>query len=83
MKICFKVLYGCTVHFAESLDRLPDDFRMIEACRSIFRSFNANNLSVCIGWVPIKWLVLRLFATYRQRDRRQKESHATFMCLIS
>ena len=26
------------------------DDRMIETCRSIFRSFNVNNLSVCIGW---------------------------------
>ena len=23
---------------------------MIETCRSIFKSFNVNNLSVCIGW---------------------------------
>ena len=23
---------------------------MIETCRSIFKSFNINNLSVCIGW---------------------------------
>ena len=30
--------------------QLPDDDRMIETCRSIFKSFNANNLSVCIGW---------------------------------
>ena len=30
--------------------QLPDDDRMIEACRSIFKSFNVNNLSVCIGW---------------------------------
>ena len=29
---------------------LPDDDRMIETCRSIFKSFNINNLSVCIGW---------------------------------
>ena len=28
----------------------PDDDRMIETCRSIFKSFNVNNLSVCIGW---------------------------------
>ena len=27
-----------------------DDDRMIETCRSIFKSFNVNNLSVCIGW---------------------------------
>ena len=30
--------------------QLPDDDRMIEICRSIFKSFNVNNLSVCIGW---------------------------------
>ena len=29
---------------------LPDDDRMIETCRSIFKSFNVNSLSVCIGW---------------------------------
>ena len=50
-------LYRCTVHFAESLYRhtnqcthLNDDDRMIETCRSIFKSFNVNSLSVCIGW---------------------------------
>ena len=30
--------------------QLSDDDRMIETCRSIFKSFNVNNLSVCIGW---------------------------------
>ena len=30
--------------------QLPDDDRMIETCRSIFKSFNVNNLSACIGW---------------------------------
>jgi hypothetical protein len=30
--------------------QLPDDDRMIETCRSIFKSFNINNLSVCVGW---------------------------------
>ena len=30
--------------------QLLDDDRMIETCRSIFKSFNVNNLSVCIGW---------------------------------
>ena len=30
--------------------QLPDDDRMIETCRSIFESFNVNNLTVCIGW---------------------------------
>ena len=30
--------------------QIPDDDRMIETCRSIFKSFNVNNLSVCIGW---------------------------------
>ena len=30
--------------------QLPDDDRMIETCRSIFKSCNINNLSVCIGW---------------------------------
>ena len=30
--------------------QLPDDDRMIETCRSIFKSYNINNLSVCIGW---------------------------------
>ena len=30
--------------------QLPDDDRMIETCWSICKSFNINNLSVCIGW---------------------------------
>ena len=30
--------------------QLPDDDQMIETCWSIFKSFNVNNLSVCIGW---------------------------------
>ena len=30
--------------------QLPDDDRTIEKCRIIFKSFNINNLSVCIGW---------------------------------
>ena len=30
--------------------QLPDDDRMTETCRSVFKSFNVNNLSVCIGW---------------------------------
>ena len=30
--------------------QLPDDDRMIETCWGIFKSFNVNNLSVCIGW---------------------------------
>ena len=30
--------------------QLPDDDRMMETCRSIFKSFNVNNLSVCLGW---------------------------------
>jgi len=30
--------------------QLPDDDRMIETCLSIFKSFNVNSLSVCIGW---------------------------------
>ena len=30
--------------------QLPDDDRMIETCRSFFKSFNVNNLGVCIGW---------------------------------
>ena len=30
--------------------QLSDDDRMIETCRSIFKSFNINNLSVCVGW---------------------------------
>ena len=30
--------------------QLPDDDGMIETCRCIFKSFNVNNLSVCIGW---------------------------------
>jgi hypothetical protein len=29
---------------------LPDDDRMIETRRSIFESFNINDLSVCVGW---------------------------------
>ena len=30
--------------------QLPDDDRMIETCRSIFKSFNVNDLSVSINW---------------------------------
>jgi len=30
--------------------QLPDDDRMIETCGSIFKSFNINDLNVCIGW---------------------------------
>ena len=30
--------------------QLPDDDRMVETCRIIFKSFNVNSLSVCIGW---------------------------------
>ena len=30
--------------------QLPDDDGMIETCRSICKSFNVNNLSVCVGW---------------------------------
>jgi len=30
--------------------QLRDDDRMIETCWSIFKSFNVNSLSVCIGW---------------------------------
>ena len=30
--------------------QFPEDDRMIETCRSIFKSCNVNNLSVCIGW---------------------------------
>ena len=37
--------------------QLPDDDRMIETCRSIFKSFNVNNLSVCaLVGVPIKYI---------------------------
>jgi len=34
--------------------QLLDDDRMTETCRSIFKSFNVNNLSVCIGWCADK-----------------------------
>jgi len=35
--------------------QLPDDDRMIETCRSIFKSFNVKNLLVCaLVGVPIK-----------------------------
>jgi len=30
--------------------QVPNDDRMIETCWSSFKSFNVNNLSVCIGW---------------------------------
>ena len=40
---------GITVILARKR-QLPDDDRMIETCQSIFKSFNVNNLSVCIGW---------------------------------
>ena len=30
--------------------RHVDDDRMNEICRNISKSFNVNNLSVCIGW---------------------------------
>ena len=41
--------------------QLPDDDRMIETCRSIFKSFNLNNLSVCIGWCTDQLIQLKSF----------------------
>ena len=38
--------------------QLPDDDRMIEICRSIFKSFNINNLSVCIGWCTDQIIII-------------------------
>ena len=49
--------------------QLSDDDRMIETCRSVFKSFNINNLSVCIGWCTdqvtmLLLLLLLLFFNY-------------------
>ena len=30
--------------------QFPDEDRMVETYRSIFKSFNISNLSVCVGW---------------------------------
>ena len=43
--------------------QIPDDDRMIETRRSIFKSFNINNLSVCIGWCTDQIILL----VYRRR----------------
>ena len=49
--------------------QLPDDDRMIETCRSIFKSFNVNNLSVCIGWcadqvmLKLHYLIWKILAS--------------------
>jgi hypothetical protein len=38
--------------------QFPDDDRMIETCRSIFKSFNVNNLTVCIGWCAAQVILI-------------------------
>ena len=45
-----KMLWHVSIIRSSSGSCLPDDDRMIETCRSIFKSFNINNLNVCIGW---------------------------------
>jgi len=34
---------------------------MIETCRRIFKSFNVNNLSVCIGWCADQVKLVAIF----------------------
>ena len=51
--------------------QLPDDDRMIETRRSIFKSFNINNLSVCIGWCADQANAIML----SERESRLSEVH--------
>ena len=44
--------------------QLPDDNRMIETCRSIFKSFNVNHLSVCTGWCADQLISIIYFVTF-------------------
>ena len=37
---------------------------MIEICRSIFKSFNVNNLSVYIGWCADQVTSLNMFLSF-------------------
>ena len=48
--------------------QLPDDDRMTETCRSIFKSFNVNNLSVCIGWCADQVSLTNVLANENQRQ---------------
>ena len=41
--------------------QLPDDDRMLETYHSIFKTFNVNNLSVCIGWCADQVTLFSLF----------------------
>ena len=69
--------------------QLPDDDRMIETCRSIFKSFNVNNLSVCIGWgadqVTLRSAQCNDKDKKSPRDFTYKETPAfnIFSCIIS
>jgi hypothetical protein len=41
--------------------QLPDDDRMLKTYQSIFKTFNVNNLSVCIGWCADQVTLFSLF----------------------
>ena len=67
--------------------QLPDDDRMIETCRSIFKSFNINNVSVCIGWCTDQVNATNFSEEYiplsRQRDvASQVYTSNTFFSLM-
>ena len=42
---------------------------MIETCRSIFKSFNINNLSVCIGWCADRVIVEGVYKLFLRNKR--------------
>jgi len=50
--------------------QLPDDGRMIETCRSIFKSFNMNNLSVCISWCTDQVIFLNFLNLTTERTQK-------------
>ena len=59
--------------------QLPDDDRMNETRRSIFKSFNINNLSVCIGWCTDQ-VTLR---SARCKDKDKKRKYTSTFYLIN
>ena len=64
-----------------SFDHHHRDDRMIETCRSIFKSFNVNNLSVCIGWCADQVYIL-IFSTSLAETfliLRRTERHMIYM----
>ena len=68
--------------------QLPDDDRMIGTCRSIFKSFNVNNWSVCIGWCAdqvIICLVLgfHLFSSSKPKLNNVFRLRTRFFCVCT